>query len=438
MAVAVNHTSAFIVQQAFAEIGWKHGLLTIGSKEQPMELRSQRLSSGSQALGINARPVPAVRLSVPEYWTVPILNNWLHLKGHMSFGRFTDSNWQKDFTAEARQQAIDEGINKHLDRGRYNENLLLHTKAGYLKIENKNIISNFSLELGLEMATQFGGKVHTVNYRGKLETAEAGTGISSFWHAFKPGGQDAKDGQYGNIEGNHLGSWVARLNYENERWGAAMYFDHFFEDQSGMFLLDYDGYGTGENWNVRQDMVLYKFPLKDMILGLEFKLKNGTWIRGAVLEYIYTKYQSGPYNHDRTQNISDHMAGTDDYYNHSFYNSWQHWGQVMGNPLYRSPIYNDNSIIRVENNRFKAFHFGIEGSPVKNLNYRLLASWQEGFGTYRFPYNKPKHNFSTMLEGTYTLKNNWSVTAAYGFDTGEILGDNHGFQLSVRKTISNL
>ena len=39
-------------------------------------------------------------------------------------------------------------------------------------------------------------------------------------------------------------------------------------------------------------------------------------------------------------NIPDHTAGRDDFYNHLVYSSWQHWGQVMGNPLYLSPQYN--------------------------------------------------------------------------------------------------
>ena len=64
------------MQQAFAELRWLHGALTIGSKERTMELKNNRLSSGAQTLGINARPVPQVRLSLPEYWRLPIAK-WL-------------------------------------------------------------------------------------------------------------------------------------------------------------------------------------------------------------------------------------------------------------------------------------------------------------------------------------------------------------------------
>ena len=73
IAVPVNYTSHFIVQQAFAEVRWLHGTMTIGSKEFPMELKNQTLSSGSQALGINARPIPQVRFALPEYITLPFL-----------------------------------------------------------------------------------------------------------------------------------------------------------------------------------------------------------------------------------------------------------------------------------------------------------------------------------------------------------------------------
>ena len=80
VAGAYHYTSKPIVQQAFVEGRWLHGTLSIGSKEYPMELKNNQLSSGSQTLGINARPVPQVRLALPDYWTLPIFNGWVHLK----------------------------------------------------------------------------------------------------------------------------------------------------------------------------------------------------------------------------------------------------------------------------------------------------------------------------------------------------------------------
>ena len=98
VAIPVNYTSDIVVQQAYVEARWLYGVLTAGAKEYPMEMKNQSLSSGSQCLGINARPIPQVRLALPEYWTLPFGNGWLQLKGHLAYGMTTDDGWQHDFT----------------------------------------------------------------------------------------------------------------------------------------------------------------------------------------------------------------------------------------------------------------------------------------------------------------------------------------------------
>lgn len=423
MAVPCNYTSDVIVQQAYVEARWLHGVLSVGSKEYPMELKNNQLSSGSQTLGKNARPVPQVRIALPEYWTLPFANGWIKLKGHIAFGRFTDDNWQKDFTS--RQSTYSEGV-------------LYHSKAGYIKIGKEEAFYPFSIELGLEMAAQFGGTTYIPNGDGTYTVYENASGISAYWKAFIPNGSDASDSSYKNVEGNHLGSWLLRLNWNAETWRFSLYADKYFEDHSSMFQVDYDGYGEGEEWDEKKDSRYLLYDFKDMMLGAELNMKYGTWIRDIVFEYLYTKYQSGPVYHDHTSSVSDHIGGQDNYYNHHLYGSWQHWGMVMGNALYRSPIYNSDGTIRVGNNRFMAFHLGVAGQPTEQVSYRVLASWQDGLGTYDSPYKDKEHNVSFMLEGTYrpTTKplRGWSVTGAYGMDFGDILGDNFGFQLTICKT----
>ena len=174
------------------------------------------------------------------------------------------------------------------------------------------------------------------------------------------------------------------------------------------------------------------------MLGAEVKLKWATWVRGIVFEYLYTKYQSGPVYHDHTPSMSDHIGGRDNFYNHGMFAGWQHWGQVIGNPLYRSPIYNTDGTIAVENNRFMAFHLGLSGEPYDNLRYRLLGTYQEGWGTYDNPYTKKHHNVSVLAEAAYTFTGRklegWSIRGGCGMDFGHILGHNYGFQLTISKT----
>ena len=103
-----------------------------------MELKNNELSSGSQTLGINARPVPQVRLALSDYWTLPFANGWLHLKGHIAYGMMTDQNWQHNFTAK---------------QSKYTDRALFHSKAGYLKVGNDEVFCPWSLEMGLKMVS---------------------------------------------------------------------------------------------------------------------------------------------------------------------------------------------------------------------------------------------------------------------------------------------
>lgn len=422
LAVPYNFTSNFVVQQVFAEGRWLHGSLTVGSKQYPMELKNNRLSSGSQTLGINARPVPQVRLALPDYWTLPFGNGWIHLKGHIAYGRMTDDSWQHDFTGK---------------RNKYADDVLYHSKAGYLKIGNEDRFCPFSLELGLEMASTFGGTSYIPDGQGGMTAVKGNTGLGAYWKAFIPGGADAGETTYQNVEGNQVGSWLVRMNWDTEMWRMSIYADKYFEDHSAMFQLDYDGYGEGDEWQVKKKHRYLLYDFKDIMLGAELRMKYDRWVNSVVFEYIYSKYQSGPIYHDHTSTIPDHIGGKDNFYNHGIYTGWQHWGQVMGNPLYRSPIYNSDGTISVQDNRFMAFHLGVDGRPLERFTYRLLASWQEGLGTYDGPYDKKHHNVSFLVEGEYAfggkLLKGWSVRGGYAMDFGGILGNNFGFQLTVAK-----
>ena len=224
LVIPANHTSDFFVQQLYADVRWLRGTLTIGQKEQPMQLKNNELSSGSQTFGINGRPFPEIRLALPDYWDIPYTKGFLGFKGHIAFGMLTDNHFQKDFA---------------YGHGDYDEDVLMHTKAGYLRFGKKE--KPFNVEAGLEMASQFGATHYTYTRDG-YEQLKSGRGLSSFWHALVSGGSDTTDGAVTNNEGNMLGSWVIRLNYDTKAARYGLYADHFFEDHSAMFHLNYDGY----------------------------------------------------------------------------------------------------------------------------------------------------------------------------------------------------
>ena len=420
VALLGNYTSTVAIQQAFVEGRWLHGVLTVGSKYYPMELKNSQLSSGSQTLGINARPIPQVRLALPDYWTLPFAGRLFHIKGHIAYGKMTDDNWQHSFTGRT---------------SKYSDDVLYHSKAGYIMVGKPEQPRSLTLEVGLEMATQFGGTNHEF-INGTETIVKGNTGIGGFFKVLFPGGSDSpyQGTVYESVEGNTVGSWVGRLTYNHDTWSLEAYIDKFFEHHSAMFLLDYDGYGTGDEWNVKKDNKYLLYDFGDCLVGLELKLKNCTLLRGVVAEYITTKYQSGSIYHDRTESNQVHIGGKDNYYNHHIYPGWQHWGMVMGNPLYRSPIYNDDGQVNCQNNRFTAYHLGFNGSVTPCVDYRVLATYQEGWGTYNFPFNKKRTNTSVMVEAVYNHRHDWMITTALGMDTGRLIGNNFGLQLTFRKT----
>jgi len=419
MAVAYNYTSTLIIQKAYGEVRWLKGALTVGAKEWPMEMKNPQLSTGSQTLGINARPVPQVRLALQEYWTIPVLWRLFAIKGHISYGMLTDGRWQHGFVG---------------DNGKRTDKTLYHSKAVLFRVGKPQKFPLWA-ELGIEAACTFGGTVHKNGSAEKMPED-----LNSFAKALVFGKDNVDTGVYSNVAGNQLGSWVGRINYDHRLFQLGLYYDHFFDDHSQLGFFDYDGYGSGENWKVKETNKFHGYKLKDMMLGLEAKLKNFPYVNNIVLEYLYTKYQSGPFLHDHTSNIPDHIAGNDDYYNHYMYAAgWSHWGQVMGNPLYLSPIYSDDGTLYIGNNRFVAWHLGLSGQVTKDLSYRALMTYQKGWGTDDHPYIPRRRGLSVLLEATYSLPETfldggWAVKLGLGADKGKIYGDNYGCQLTISKS----
>lgn len=422
VAVPYHYTSHIVLQQAFTELRYRRLHLTLGQKQQPMALHSATLSTGAQTLGINARPVPGLRLELPSYWSIPATHDWLSLRGHLFYGMMTDGNFQQDWT---------EG------QYRYSQDVLLHTKAGYLRIGPENEAHPYSLELGLEMACQFGGTL----YHTSQGTLQGKKGARAFLDAFLATGSDEVDAVYHNVGGNQLGSWVARFNYQGNAFGVSLYADHYFEDHSSMFLTDYDGYGEGEDWDDGASNRFLIYPVRDILVGAEVRLLHCSWLQTIVIEGMNTRYQSGPIYHDHNPGLSDHIGGDDNYYNHYLYQGWSHWGQVIGNPLYRSPLYNTDHTLTIQSNRFYAWHFGFEGAIPTSahqpllLDYRLLSTWQHSLGTYQQPLLSPQQEYSLLAEVTasFAPQSRWSpysLRFAYAFDRGALLGDNQGLQFT--------
>lgn len=407
VAAAYNFNSTFRIQQLYADFDYKRVRISAGAKQRKAELKNNRLSSGSQTLGINACPIPMVRFELPEYWSITGKSNWAAIKGHIGYGLLTDGRFQQDYVTAGNH---------------YARHALYHSKAGYLRIGNSEKFP-LTFEGGLEMACQFGGTIYDAvsTDNATPHAIKMGHSLKDFVDATFGTGGDATDGEgYANATGNTVGSWLLRLNYQGKGWGVSLYMDHFFEDHSQMFL---------------------QYGWKDALIGAEVQLPANPIVSAIVYEHIRTTDQSGPVYHDHTEAIPDQISGIDNYYNHNLYAGWQHWGQAIGNPLFTSPLYNANGLLTFTNNRFKANHIGISGQPSASVDYRVLYTHQRSLGTYAEPYDAPVTSHSFMAEASYAPSHigklntkGWKLTGAFALDHGTLLGNNTGFQLTISKS----
>ena len=393
----------FCIQQAYADIEWKMLRLSLGQKERPSEVKNPYLSTGGMTLGMNARPLPQVRLEMPDFWTVPGTKGIFSFKAHLAYGWFTDAKWQKKFNAGTTNV--------------YTSGSMFHSKALFLRFGNRKL---FPLEFtgGLEMACQFAGMGYNVQqYAGGLLTQEIPLG-GNILNAFFPSGGDVNDENYTNAAGNQLGSWHVRFDWIQKGWNVAIYMEHFFEDHSQMFMQ----YGF---W-------------KDMLLGIELNLPRNSFVTTFLYEYNTTMNQSGPLYHDETVEKPLQISGQDDYYRNHIYGAWQMGGFVLGNPLLLSPIYNSyfgkQGNLTPLHNRVQVHHLGLMGKPSAQWTWRAMYTHQYSLGTYNQPTLNPCTANYLLLEATYTPS--WapglSMTASYGHNDGNLLGKSNGAMLTVK------
>lgn len=404
LVVPYGFTSHFVVQQLYGEIRYRSLQLTVGSKKRYVGLINQELSSGDMTFSLNSRPIPQVFLSMPEYQYIPYTKKLLAVRGYFSIGIQTDGDWQKSHAGEY---------------GRWSEKVLYNTKGLFVRWGNKEKYPIF-IEGALEMGTQFGGDMYR-HQNGELIKISIPRGFKDIIQSILglAGGNPDDPNQWGeraNCLGNHLGQWTIAAIWKdrNNKWKFKAYFQHYFEDHSMMFL---------------------DYVWKDMLVGLELRLPKNGIVDKFVYEYLCTKDQSGPVFWDHTPEISEQVSGRDNYYNHSIYSGWQHWGMGIGNPLLISPIYNMDGTMQFYHNRIKGHHFGFSAHVTHELSYKAMLSYTRSWGTYNHPAPKVMNNINALLEIGYssTLIKNWDFRLSLGLDGGALLGQSIGASITVRK-----
>lgn len=363
---------------------------TAGAKEEFYGNQDSTLSSGNIIWSKNARPMPKLKLEVPNYTPVPFTWKYLEFKGGMAHGWFDDNE--------------------------YNQNVWLHHKYFYFRLGGKLPVH---VSYGLHHFAQWGG---TANIDSLVNLPKD---LKAFKSIFRGGGgyqaePNIPRTEWANRVGNHLGSRNFGLEVDLRKTKVSLYWQNIFEDGSGKAYRN----------------------IKDGLFGISIQSKvKDKLFSGFVYEFFNTTDQSGRVN--TTDSIKPdgqyyELGGNDDYFNSGVYiKGWTYKEQILGNPLFTSPqVFRGNELDFIRNNRIIAHHIGLSGK-IKKVEYKLLYTYSRNYGTYAFPFLKIKEQHSILFNSQFPYKFPWnlSLTNSIAFDFGDLYYSNFAFVFTVYKKI---
>lgn len=389
------------VNQLYGRVRWQNLLLDLGMVNRKIIYDGLSSTNGDMLFSTNSRSLPGISLSTWDYIKLPYIGQWLAFKAKYAEYTMTDKRFMGSRTR-------------------------LHNKLLGIRITP---IPQISVEGGIEDYAQWGGS-DPVN--GKVP--------SNFKNyvrmvLIKEGSSDASASDQINKLGNHLGMHFAKVRYDGRTFGAELYYNHMFEDGSGMRFRN----------------------APDGLYGIYVTRKNGSkWFKSFLYELNYTKSQSGR-QHDRPATPEEIEAkdpndpyqdriilgGNDDYLNHGEYQSgWTFHGRTIGAPFFTPAAENAGGMtLGIYNSRFVAHHLGICGDLPGDIRYKLLFSYSENYGRYSAPFvdeqgqytSKPQFSFGAEFIAPES-KIPFNTSLSVGFDKGDLLKNNFGVMLKIFKT----
>jgi len=410
-----TNNSSFWLQQLFARLDWKNLLrLDIGSRQDYTSFFNAALSSGDFIESNNARPIPQIKLSVPDFIAVPLTKRHFFVKASGSIGYLLDNNWKID-RAEALQRC-------------YATDILYHRKSLMFRIGSIKEGNPMQFVFGLDHAAFWGADLHWNHNEVNIDpipVQKMPRGFSDFLRVLiaKEGSSTASGSDKAYVSGSQWGADVFRYDLRlRDSTIISVYANHFFDDGSGLAFLN----------------------LMDNLYGLELQTK-WKYLSGLVFEFIYTKQQSGALHYyepelgDQHRGTHNNKAnGSDNYYNNVDYvEGPSHFGYSMGTPLFLSPMYNTDGTVNFKGSRISAFHLGLNGAVAKRLSYRLLFTTGSNYGTHYVPFRSIHKGFASMAELTYRLTPTRFgvsfITLSGGYDNGSFLGGkSYGIMASLK------
>lgn len=372
---ALAGKSDFQANQYWFGVRYTNFTIKAGAQSDPIRYSGLSSTNGNVDRSNNARPLPGISLSTDGF--IPFLGKeWFSVSAEYEEKLFSDHT--------------------------YVRNARLHHKSFYGKALLKK---NLSLTIGLE---------HFVLWGGTSPDQSIGE-MPGFSQYFKyvfglKAGPGAHMADQINRAGNQLGLYSLQLQKEGANQRLEFYWNHFFEDRSGMEMAN----------------------LRDGLWGLHLSRKDrSAFFTDFVYEYMYTLHQSGS-THMISANRPDDPnrltgRGKDNYFDHYIYRSFTYYNRMMGTPLFVPHIGSNNQADGFESTRMWMHHFGAKGELKPGIKWKGMLTWSRNFGTYTDsfpwldgPYAEPLDEFSFLCELNYSpCKLPMQLSGGFAGDYGE-------------------
>lgn len=381
--------------EGYANISASIFQLKIGRFKETVGGSISDLSSGSMIESGNTTPIPKIKMGLLDFEELPYTNGHLLIKGFISHGWF--------------------------ENNRMVANAYLHEKALYVSSRRDGRVYG---TIGL---------IHVAQWAGTSSDSALGKQPDSFKDFLKvvfgkEGGKNSLESEQANVLGNQLGIWDFLAGLNLNTMNVKLSWQHYFDDKSGSrFYNGFDGL-----WGVNLELKKKEAPIQQIL-----------W------EFIYTKNQSGSGRGD--PNSGNPGKGRDNYYNNYIYQSgWSYYGNTLGTPLFIPKNlfteYFPNAQIGsgegfIVSNRMVGHHIALKGFIQKDVNYKLLVTYNRHYGTYSgieqfgsagsesnikdYTFYPPLHQWYMMYELKKDLswKNLQEITFAVEYDTGDLINN---------------
>jgi hypothetical protein len=378
--------SVFSLNEYWGRLNFKNWYFHAGAKGEPIFANGLSLSNGNLFLSNNARPLPRLEFGTEN--SKPFKNGWLN-------------NFAFDFL--------------------YSEFLLLddrYVEDAHLHHKKLNIIYSlapqWTVSVGFDHWVFWGG---TFPGNGDIPAQELPGFEDYLRYIFGwSGSSGAPETDQNNVSGNQLGQYLVDLTHSNDNFQLKFYWQHLWEDRSGMELQN----------------------IADGFWGILWQRKSPAQLLESMLvEYADTRDQSGSYHMEPHPNDPDRLTGRgrDNYFNNSVYRSgFVSYGRMMGVPLFIPTIENGVSI-GFTNTRLWAIHHGMNGWLTEDLSWKTLVSYSRHYGQHGYEYPSPKRLLSMAAQFGYKLPKK-PITCSFrlAYDNGTVLDSafGAGFQLTYR------